>query len=880
MPFFFYLFIPLIFDWKVLKSEHFAVIYTVPVAWQARQTLQLAEIHKQYVDGLVGNSQARLPFVIEDLGMYANGYADPFMGHVHIYPYTPAALYSIEGTQNWLRTVTVHEYTHGAHLTYARNSARVFQTVFGSVFNPTMYSPGWLIEGLAVYSESNITPFEGRLNEGFYNSYIHSLHSKHDFPSLIEITNQPLTFPYDTYYLYGGAFFDYLAQRSGMKRFAEFTGRHATHIWSPIGVFFPCLSIDAAARHAYGQSFPRLYKEWRDAKLSGSCPAYVGTTRLTFDGWYIYALIGKDSLLYYMRSYSHKIDAFASVVQYEIVRYNPAAKQQRILKTVPSAATGPMHIYGNYLYYTIRELQTGMANRTYNCMGYVNTLNKIHLQTYTNETILTDRFRTFCVITEDSILLSMDEEKAFGSSIWVYNSSGLHYMCSTDLLIEEMLYVQGEVITISKAEFSNTDVYVFDLETGSFTPLLTSPWTEAFLQHGLHNRIGFTSNINGMHTLYELDLHTREVYQLSVNGYARNGVFLKHNEDGRYFIGLTADGFDIFVTHTIPVSCDTLWQTYPENPEQSLPEISMTQGSYSDIISTLFPRVRVPLIIPHDNNFQTWLYGALLIGQDATQENTYYTYCAYNSDTDDPYIRLKWQCRMFAPVLTEFYYETESLQYSASLPVYTRLHYGLHSASVFVTGHSFDDFTRKEIAPGIAWQFHYPDVVIRCAISLPYERIAWRSTLDRSGQFASISGQWTLQNSRVRSTITLFSDLNNPDSLNIQIRGADPLTALQGYVLRAEYSHCLLSIRWGLWNPNIYCEDLFAAFFFDYGRKSNNIDAYSIGIELRPEFKAGFGYIQFSPRIGCAYTHQNEISWFFRIVSHTTAPYLTFLDPF
>jgi hypothetical protein len=43
--------------------------------------------------------------------------------------------------------------------------------------------------------------------------------------------------------------------------------------------------------------------------------------------------------------------------------------------------------------------------------------------------------------------------------------------------------------------------------------------------------------------------------------------------------------------------------------------------------------------------------------------------------------------------------------------------------------------------------------------------------------------------------------------------------------------------------------------------------------------KLGFGYIQFTPCVGCARTSNNEFAWYIRFMSHTATPYLRFVDP-
>ncbi|MBN2620181.1 hypothetical protein JXB22_03740 [candidate division WOR-3 bacterium] len=879
MPFFVWLAIPLLFDWKVLKSEHFTVMYRDDVSWQAYQVLQQAEIHKPYIDQIVGNSGAHLPLVVEDIGMYANGFADPFMNHIHLYPYSPGTSYSIEGTENWLRTVTVHEYTHGAHLTLACGGAGLLQRLFGSVFNPNMYSPGWLIEGMAVYTESYISPYEGRLNEGFYDSYLQTLANKNDFPSIVDITNQPLQFPRDTHYLYGGTFFDFLAERYGVERFARFAARYGSYFWAPVTVFFPCIGIDAAARHAYGKSFKHLYDEWRRSELMHEKSSYGPAEQLTDDGWYIHALAGHQSTLYYVRSTSSKIDAFDVRTYHEIVAYDATNDRQTVLKSLPTSTITPLRIHNGQLYYTTREVQFGMANTTFNGFGFVHVLNRIDLATHKTETLLTGKMRAFCVISNDSILFSMDQEKAYGSTLWIMTPIDRYCVGVSDMLIEELLYAHGYVVAIGKPEFANTDIYAFDMENGSFTRRVASPWSEAFLQPAEHGRIGFTSNIMGNHALYELDLCTDAVERIAIASYARNGIRLEGSPDTCYFVGITTHGFDIFRTPIRLEPNNSAWDVPSQASAPSLAEIPLYHGSYSDIIATLLPRVRVPMIIPAGTDLRTWYLGGLFIGQDAVQENTYYAFLAYDPDARKPYLRLQWQGRSFSPLVADVYYENERVQYGASVPVYSRLRYGLNNVSVFISGQSFDNYTRIEVSPGIALALNYPLTTVRCALALPYERIAWGSFIDRHAQYARIAGQQVLANGSLKCTFTAFSDPDDHESQKIELRGTDPLLAQKGFGVKTEYVHRLFPLRWGQWNPNFFIEDVFAALFFDYGRSSDGNDAFSFGIEVRPELKLGFGYLQLTPCAGCARTNTNEFAWYIRFTSYTSAPYLRFVDP-
>ena len=95
-----------------------------------------------------------------------NGYATPLpYNTIVIYPASPAG--SEFATDDWLRLVFTHEFTHIVHLDRSEGWARVFRGLFGRIpiAFPNLFLPGWQLEGLASFEESAITGM-GRGNFG------------------------------------------------------------------------------------------------------------------------------------------------------------------------------------------------------------------------------------------------------------------------------------------------------------------------------------------------------------------------------------------------------------------------------------------------------------------------------------------------------------------------------------------------------------------------------------------------------------------------------------------------------------------------------------------------------------------------------------------
>ncbi len=142
------------FDWQCIKTESFTIIYKPEYEKDAYRVLQNLEYYYPYVVELTGNRTKNIPVVIEDIGITSNGFANPLFHNIHIFIYPPGAGDYLEGVEDWFRLVSVHEYTHLGHMTMVTGTPKILTTIFGTPFQSNMYSPGWIIEGITVYSES------------------------------------------------------------------------------------------------------------------------------------------------------------------------------------------------------------------------------------------------------------------------------------------------------------------------------------------------------------------------------------------------------------------------------------------------------------------------------------------------------------------------------------------------------------------------------------------------------------------------------------------------------------------------------------------------------------------------------------------------------
>jgi len=85
-----------------------------------------------------------------------------------------------------------------------------FTVLFRADF-PNLLEPNWMIEGLAVYSESDWNKHNGRLGQSHFEGMMRA-ESARGLRSLAEVNAEGRGFPLNRDYLYGSYFFLFLAE--------------------------------------------------------------------------------------------------------------------------------------------------------------------------------------------------------------------------------------------------------------------------------------------------------------------------------------------------------------------------------------------------------------------------------------------------------------------------------------------------------------------------------------------------------------------------------------------------------------------------------------------------------------------------------------------
>ncbi len=835
------------FSWEVIKTDYFTVFYDRESKWQAEKFLKSIEYYRPVAERLTGNRKYHTPVIIENIGTTSNGMTDPIFNRIYLYTYPPSASVLGTGTQSWEAMVSLHEYIHLLHLSKVGGIMVVPKTLFGNLFMSNLFSLGWVVEGITVYGESQISPYQGRLNDGYYSSYIASRVKDDRFPSIMKAAYPPTEYPYvDGIYNYGGVFFEYLAKTYGEDKFSEFFNRYGSSI--------PIVMFGFSSKQTFGASFKDLWKDWQEYEHNRFKDSVIEGENLTNKGWYTIDLILRDNSLYYtnlsiQKTAPFNAQRFAKLIQKDII-----TGKEKCLVSTTSFFSAPMRVYNNKLYYAIEEIKPGYANTSYDGLGFYSVIHEKDLSSGRDRMIFKDEIRGFEILDDKTIVYSKDRKDNFGSEIIKYDiqSKEKTKLFDSDYIIDRIVSNEKWIVVSARKDWENYSIYYLNLSNGEMTPIVDTPYFEG--HHTLcGNRLFFTANYDKRYMIYCKELSSGRTYRLTENYYSTNPNYEPESQK-IYYIGLNSYGFDVYVK-------DVEWTEFevPEfekftPPIMELDTDKVVKGGYIDNLKTLFPALHIPYVSVGSEN--KTLVGISLIGEDALGHFPYNIDFQYDLDKKEPVFDTKLSMNVFAPfsAIISAYNKDYKKRFSldTQYPLFMRLSSGISELTIGLSGKVFNDLEdrslgRREIAPNIITAFSFPLTTISLSISAPIEKKSFGSRINRNAIMPELRINQYVKKSAISLKARGIYDPDNPydpkrddkdDAPFPIIRGyKDPLDVKIGLSFSTDVSMPILKIRKGIFlMPYVFFEDICANGFFDASvqKGGKNLIASS-GLELHLE---------------------------------------------
>ena len=216
-------------DWQSADTAHFRVNYRSAWRAQAERVAQAAErAYPKVTKALAWQPRGRTEILLIDQYDLPNGFSTPLPYSIIGVFLAPPDEGSLLDNSDWLDLLLTHEFTHTVHLDKVRGAPGVLQKIFGRqpLFFPNIFEPIWMIEGLAVFNESDATTGRGRLRGPVFEAWLR-VESKNGFLSLREINANGRALPTAKSYLYGAYFYEYLERQYGPEAIYKVVDRYS-----------------------------------------------------------------------------------------------------------------------------------------------------------------------------------------------------------------------------------------------------------------------------------------------------------------------------------------------------------------------------------------------------------------------------------------------------------------------------------------------------------------------------------------------------------------------------------------------------------------------------------------------------------------------------
>jgi len=245
--------------WKTLETPHFRITYYSTEDEVADDVANLAEaIFARLAPAVGWVPSEKTEVLLTDQTDSANGSASavPYNA-VRLYVTAPDDMSPLGDVDDWYLELLTHEYTHILHTDHIGGIPALVNRILGKTLAPNQVQPHWLLEGLAVFEESERTS-GGRLRSSMWNMWMRADVLEGNTATLDVFSNVPRRWPQgNIWYLYGSFFLKWIAETYGEQAIRAMIDDYGQQI-------IP-FAINRSIRRATGKTFEELYPAWIDS---------------------------------------------------------------------------------------------------------------------------------------------------------------------------------------------------------------------------------------------------------------------------------------------------------------------------------------------------------------------------------------------------------------------------------------------------------------------------------------------------------------------------------------------------------------------------------------------------------------------------------------
>ncbi len=239
-------------SYQQIETNHTRIIFEERDLMYGQQVAVFAdEVFEQLSAFLSHTPNRKVPVIVTSNTAWANGYFINFPSAIYLYVTSPEDRFLGARTQNWLKSLYIHELTHYLHLTSAVGPAKFLQFLGPEVSAmSTVFMPGWWIEGITTYAETAFVQNGGRGDSRSFARLYQASLSENTMWSLSQGSyNGPFN-PSSRIYVTGYLMIDYLIRHYGPDAFSAINRHFAA---------FPFFGLSPAFRKVTGFSAKEIF---------------------------------------------------------------------------------------------------------------------------------------------------------------------------------------------------------------------------------------------------------------------------------------------------------------------------------------------------------------------------------------------------------------------------------------------------------------------------------------------------------------------------------------------------------------------------------------------------------------------------------------------
>ncbi len=603
--------------WQTLHSAHFNIHFHDGEDALAQQVAVIAErAHTRLQPFFAWTPAQPTELVLTDRMDFSNGSTTPVPNNEMVIIVTPPDdIDTLEDYGDWLDYLITHEYTHALHLDKAAGWIASLRDIFGRFFPwlfPNLLQPGWPIEGLATFMETDHSQGMGRGQSSTFQMLMR-LEVANGIKPLRQVNQPVATWPAGTTrYLYGVYFMEFIQAKYGPERLRAWIGYYS-------GNLLP-FSLNVTSLNIFGRDMEQLWAEFGvylrerfQPQLDQIAAAGLREgTQLTHTGYYTQSpLAMPNGDVYYLQ------DDFESHAK--LMLLTPGSHTPR---SIARTDEGRFDVHPRA---GILVTQLEISRNT----NYYADIYHIELDTYAMRRLTFGQRYRFAAWHPDGQRMLAVQNQQGNSALHLLDRTGtllkvLWQGNAKEVIGEPHWSPDGDRIIAALWSSGQWDLQVFDVKTRSWSKLTDDSAIEA---HATFTADGasvlYSADYDGVYNIHRLDLATRTVTALT---HVRGGAFhpsLSANQSTLYYSGTTAQGYDIF---RIDLDATTAPQRTlsPSVPHAATPVPPAASASYPvneySPLPSVKPKWWFPYLVVTKQRTEA---GILTGGGDALARHTY-----------------------------------------------------------------------------------------------------------------------------------------------------------------------------------------------------------------------------------------------------------------